>query len=144
MKRRRFTILAFAFIGSFCFSACLAKYRYGKKYAEIYCERIKECSPDLFNAAYGSTEHCEGMLEAIHNDLADECVDYNASLARDCINEMKGASCDDFLRQGGVVEACEDLSIDCEFYWSGDPDNAPLQYDGGASAWGFADIRWTP
>jgi hypothetical protein len=98
--------MRFLILSALLLSGCMTSTGFQKSYAENYCERWDDCIG--LEAIGSSLEQCVDDIYEEWQD--DDCDDFNAESAAECLDGMEGASCTGFLGaslSGNCQVACE-------------------------------------
>ncbi len=118
--------------------ACIAESKFPERSAKVYCDKLKECDPDTYNATE-MVGGCYDLTKAATEDSLDNCDDYKGGLAYKCLQQAKKQSCEDF-NNGKELSACKDFNDACGY----DSSTAISEYEGGMTVYGLMDYGFTP
>ena len=113
-------------------TACTPKSRYVEKTGKVVCDKAKECGTLEF--LFGDYDSCINLVEDGAQETLDKCDKYNGSLAYQCLQDVKKASCDD----DSSSDACDKFDEKCGF----DNQTAIVEYENGVSVYGLVDYRF--
>ena len=104
-------------VGLMLLAGCsLTQERFPDRYAEELCARSRSCEPDQFEERWDDRTECRTQTaDFVWRQLggaAGEDCPFDASLARDCLDDVNGVSCEE-LGEGGYSTACEDVLSAC-------------------------------
>ncbi|MBN1334454.1 MAG: hypothetical protein JXB39_00680 [Deltaproteobacteria bacterium] len=101
---QRLPLLAFV-----CLAACGYSYeRFEQDKTEAMCYKMEEC--EWLEGLGWTLQEC---LNQTGSDQADACVDYDSAAARDCVDAIEAATCEDYAADVGL-DACYDVCRDVD------------------------------
>lgn len=69
-------------------------------YAQVTCRQYQNCEPEDFDDVWDDRQECEDDVADLTNELLDLAdllgQDYDEDAARDCVSNMRWASCEEF------------------------------------------------
>jgi hypothetical protein len=87
------------------------------RFVAVDCDQLETCDPaDYAMLFVGRDETCEAVLEP-EQDRLSACLrrscSFDHAAARDCLDDMESATCDEFLA-GDAFDACSRVWSDCD------------------------------
>lgn len=82
------------------FACAIPEEDFPATYAQVFCRQYEGCEPDDFEDVWDDRDECEDDVEDLASQLLDLAdllgQDYDEDDARDCISNLRWATCDEF------------------------------------------------
>lgn len=72
---------------------CITQRNFPNRAAEAHCDKAYRCSEVIADGVFGSPQRCVDQVEEMYANLVDDCEDWDAKRAAECIDGIEESSC---------------------------------------------------